>query len=267
MAKAEKWSIQRIFDVTVKSVDESTVYGTVQDLQEMSIENSQENVYSMGGAGNPYISSFTHSKRVTGTATAGVFDNRILALITGTSVSEGAVTIPLPYEDVKITSDAAVTTYTAIGDSGEEIQKIEILGASGVEKELTQDDTAASGTFTYTTGTKVLAFNADDYDDGTIARVYYSITTGALAQTIVNKSDKESSTVRLEMKSLVKDCNDKEYAALIVVYKAKLTGSWTIGTGAADDPSTLDMSFEAMKKNCAETDFWKIVTYDMEEVS
>ena len=268
MAKIEKWSIQRVFDMTIKNVDGTTVFGTITDLQNMSMENAQENVYSMGGAGNPYISAFSHSKRVTGTTTAGVFDNRILALITGSDVTEGAVTVPLPYEDVKITSDTALTTYTAIGETGSEILKVEILGASGVEEELTQAAIAATGTsFEYDTGTKTLTFFAGDYADGTVARVYYDITTGALAQSITNKSDVESSTVRLEMKSLVKDCNDNEYMAVLIVYKAKLTGNWTLGTGAADDPAVLDMSFEAMKKNCAETDFWNLVVYDGSEVS
>jgi len=263
----EKWSIQRIFDMTIKNVDATTVFGTITDLQNMSLENAQENVYSMGGAGNPYISSFSHSKRVTGTSTAGVFDNRILALITGTAVSEGAVTIPLPYEDLKVSEDTVDLTYTPVaGLDEDDVLKIEVLGASGVVDELTQDTTAASGTsFEYTAGT--VTFFADDYTDGTVVRVYYNITTGADAQSITNKSDGESATVRLEMKSLVKDCNDNEYMATLIVYKAKLTGNWTLGTGAADDPAILDMSFEAMKKNCSETDFWNLVVFDGSEVS
>jgi len=260
MSEVQKWSIQRVFDMTMKNVAGTDVLGTVSDLQTMSMDNAQENVYSMGGAGNPYISAFSHSKRVTGTAVAGTFDNRIIALITGSNISTGAVTVPLPYEDVIIGTDEATISYTPVGEADSEILTVEILGNSGVSETLTQGAIAATGVFAY--ATKALTFFADDYDDGTIARVYYDITTAATANSIVNKSDKESSTVRLEMKSLVKDANDNEYMALIIVYKAKLTGNWTLGTGAADDPAVLDVSFEGLKKSAYETDFWNMVVYD-----
>lgn len=267
MSAPKTYSIQRIWDVTFKNVAATTLYGTTTAVKEMSIENAQENVYSMGGVGNPYLSSFSHSKRVTGTASVATYQEEILELVTGTDVSTGAVTIPLPFEDVEINSDAAATTYTAIGDVGSEILKIEIMGAGGVTAVLSQAVAASATEFTYTVGTKALAFNADDYDDGTIARVYYDITTGSDAITVSNKSNEFSKIVRLEMKSLVQDCEGNEYPAVLIIYKVKMTGNYSLDTAADGDPAVLDISFEAMKKNCSDTKFWDLVVYDDSEVS
>lgn len=262
MATPKQWAIQRIFDMTVKNVAGTKVHGTIKDLKEVNLENGQENVFSMGGAGNPYINSFSHSKRVTGNATAASYSNAILALITGTDVVTGKTVIPF-VDELRIKNDEATLTQDAEGEAGSEILAVEILGSGGVVETLKQGTTASATDFEFAVGTGKLSFLADKYDDDTLIRVYYHIETTETAHTIANKADEMSKTVRLEMRSLVRDCDDNEFAALIIVYKAKLTGNWNLTTAADGDPSTLDVSFEGMKRDCANSDFWKMVVYDL----
>jgi len=267
MAKSPKnWAIQKIFKVTVKNVLGTVVYGTMEDMKEMSIENAQNNVFSMGGVGNPYLNSFQHSKRVTGTASSATFDNTLVGLITGTAPVTGAKTIGF-YEDVFITSDGAVTTKTAVGTAGSEILKLEVYGTDGFPAVLTQDATAAAGKFAYAFATKVLSFFANAYDDGTRVRVYYNITTGADAVTLSNTADGESASVRLEMVTLVKDENEIEFAATLIVYKSKLSGALTLGTAADGEPATLNFNFDSMVKSPSDSKFWDLVVFDMSAVS
>jgi hypothetical protein len=250
----KQWTIQEIVDMTVLNTLNTEVYAKITDMKESSIEFAQENVYAMGGKGNVYISGFSHSKRVTGTATAAVFNNDLMGLITGTSVSTGAVTTSMSGDVLTVSSDAATTTYTAIGTEDAEIKGLFELNADGTfGTEYTQTaSTVVTGEFTYDSGTKALGFFSGDIADGTEIIVFYDYTSGTGTQTITNDAGTFSATVRLELDAVVQDaCSAVEYAAKIIVYKAKLQGSWSLGLAADGDPASLDVSWEGLRRSCS----------------
>ena len=80
---SNKWAIQRVFDMRFKDVSTNKLLSLLTDLKTCNIQNAQEDVYSMGGAGNAYITGHSHSKRMTGEASSATFDNNIMGFITG----------------------------------------------------------------------------------------------------------------------------------------------------------------------------------------
>ena len=139
MASTPKnWQVQRIFDQVYKDVADTQVYGTINDLKTCNVSMAQENVYGSGGAGNFLSSAFSHSKRVTGEASAQGFKHDIIELITGTDVVTGAATIPYS-EVLTVSSNAAASTYTALGTAGSEITGLFFLIRIIVFSMLTKD--------------------------------------------------------------------------------------------------------------------------------
>jgi len=118
---SSRWAIQRVFDMTIKDVVTGKPYTKLDDLKETNLESAQENVYSMGGAGNAYITAHSHSKRLTGTASSATFYNDVLSLMNGTDVVTGATPIIPKSEVLTVASNGATTSYTAVGTVGTEI--------------------------------------------------------------------------------------------------------------------------------------------------
>lgn len=265
MSAPKRWELQQIFTQTYKNVQNTDVYGTIDDLKTCSIENNQDTVYSSGGVGNVYIGAHSFNKRTTGTATAATFKNAILQLITGTDVVTGAATVPINGEVQTVTSNASVTSYTAVGTADAEIIKLVELNTDGTfGTEYTQvSGSPATGEFQYDSGTKALTFFAGDITDGTEIVLFYEANTDATAHTITNDSGEFSKIVRIEMDTLVQDtCFGDEYAAKLIVYKAKLTGSWMLDVASDGEVSNLDLSFEALKAGCTSSKLWDLVIID-----
>lgn len=269
MAISKRWVIQRIFDMVAKNAATGVPIVKIDDLKTCSVENANETVYSSGGAGNAYITAHSHSKRTTGTATAATFNNDLLGLITGTDPVTGATTIPYD-EVITVTSDASASSFTAIGTANAEILGLFPINSDGTYgTALTQVAGApASGEFSYTSGTKAFAFFASELADGTELAVFYNVTGGASTHLIANETNQFSSIVRLEFETLVQDaCNGNEFPAKLIVYKAKLTGSWTMDVAADGEPAMLDTSFEALKSSCTSDKLFDLIIYDESELT
>lgn len=259
-----RWAIRFIDTWTLKNVANTQVFGLIDDLKTCNIENAQENVYTMGSRGNVYFNAFSHSKRVTGTASAATWDNSIVACVTGTDEVVGSASAPF-IEIATITSDASATTNTATGTVNSEIIGLFLLNDNGtLGVELDQAAAAASGEFKYTFGTKVLDFNASDYDDGQQIKIFYQYASGTGTRTLSNKTDEFSKIVRIEMAAIVQDsCGDRqEYAANIIVFAAKLQGNFAMDLAADGEPAPLDVSFEALQATCGDTTFWDLQIID-----
>lgn len=262
MSAPKRWAIQQIFTQTYKDIANTEVYGTLDDLKSCSVDNAQDTVYSNGGVGNTPITAHSFNKRATGTATAATFKNAILQLITGSDIVEGATVVPVNGEIQVVTSDASITTFTGVGTTDAEIKLLAELNSDGTlgTEYIQVSGVPATGEFSYDSGTKVLTFFAADIADGTEITVYYEASTDATSQTITNDSGTFSKIVRIEMETLVQDaCGGQEYSAILIVYKAKLTGSWTLDVASDGEPATLDVSFEALKAGCANSKLWDLV--------
>lgn len=259
----KRWTIQEIFTQTYKNVANTQVYATVDDLKSCNVENNQETVYSMGGVGNAYITAHSHSKRCTGSASAATYKNAIMGLVTGTDPVTGTATVPVNGEIITVNSDASATKYTAVGTAGSEIIGLFVHNEDGsLGEELTQVAIAPTTdtTFQYTSGTKALDFNASAFDDGTQLIIFYEATADASSHTITNDTETFSKIVRIEMDTLVQDaCSGDEYAATMIIYKAKLQGNISMDLAADGNPAELSVDFEALKASCTNSKLWDLI--------
>lgn len=262
MATPERFVIQQIFNQTYKNVQNTEILGSVDDLKNMNVENNQETVFSMGGVGNAYLTAHSHSKRTTGTATAATYRAQILGLITGSDVVDGATTIPVNGEEVTVTSDAATLEFTPIGTTNLEMKGLYYKNADGTRGDkLEQAATVSAGKYTLTG--KALAFDASEIADDTVLLAYYEATSDTTAKSIANEVNKFSKIVRIEMDTLVQDvCTGDEFAAVLIIYKAKLTGSYSMDLAADGDPASLDVSFEGLKEGCGGSKLSELKIYE-----
>lgn len=262
MSAPKRWSIQQIFTATYKDVANTEVYAVLDDLKTCSLENNQEVVFSSGGVGNAYISAFSHSKRTTGTASAATYQNEVMALITGTDVATGATTVPVNKEVAVVTSNGSETEFTAVGTAGSELIGVYELNLDGsLGTEYTQVvGVPSTGECQYTSGTKAVTFFAGDIADGTQIALFYEAATDATSHTISNDTEEFSKIVRIELETLVQDaCNGLDYAATIIIYRAKLTGSFSFDLSSDGDAGSLDVSFEALKGGCTNSHLWDMI--------
>lgn len=256
------FTIQQIFEVRAFDLVTGDLLFFSDNLKTATVENAEETVYSMGGVGNVYINGDSHSKRTTISTEAATFDINQVGLITGTNVATGATSVNF-VENLTIASNAATTTHTATGTAGAEIIALQELDSSGnVVQEYTQvAATPATGTFTYTAGTKALAFFAGDMANGVIIRVVYNVATDANAMTITNATNKFAGQAKFVFESIVKDACGTIYGAQLVVYKAKINGTWSFDLAADGEPAVLAMNLEALKP-CGQNKLWDLVIYD-----
>lgn len=263
----DKFTIQQIFEVKAFDLVDGSLLFFSEDLKSATVENAEETVYSMGGVGNAYINGDSHSKRTTINTEAATFNLDQVGLITGTDVVTGATSI-VKTEYLTVASDGATTTATATGEAGEEIIALEVLDASGnVVEELTQVAAApATGQFTYTAGTKALLFFADDLDDGTQIRITYNAATDANAQTITNATNEFGGQAKFVFETIVKDSCGTINAAQLIVYKAKVNGTWSFDLAADGEPAVLAMNIEALKP-CGQKKLWDLILYDEAELA
>ena len=127
-----------------------------------------------------------------------------------------------------VTSNAATTSYKAVGASGSEIVALYVRNSDGtLGTELTQDSTAASGKFAYAPATKALSFSG--LADGTEIVVYYE--RQIQADVLVNESDKYSGKATLYIDAIGEDRCANVYHVQIYVPKADFNGEFSLEFG------------------------------------
>ena len=258
----KRFSIQQIFTATMKNTANTEVLATLDDLKTCGISNEETVVYSMGGVGNPYINGFSHSKRATGNMSAATFKNEVMALITGTNASIGAVTVPVNNEVRTVNTNATTSVQTAVGTADAEFVGVYPYNEDGTRGDkLAQVATVtATGEYSYDSGTKTLTFFAGDFNDGEEVTLFYNATTDAEANTVTNETTTFAKTVRIELDTLVQDaCSGEEYAAKLIIFKAKIQGSFAFDLAADGDPAELSVDFEALKASCSNSKLWDLV--------
>ena len=206
---------------------------TLDELQSASIAQSQD-VTEITGKQGRRITTLKRNKMITISGTNGLLSAGLLETQTGSSFTNGATKI-LWKETLTVTSNAATTTYKAIGTAGAEIVELYKKSSDGtLGTELTQASTASSaGKFAYTPGTKALSFYSGDIADGSeIFVVYWRNIT---ADKLVNKSDKYSEKCELIIDCLAEDKCANVFRVQIRVPKADFNGdfTWDLGDNQA----------------------------------
>ena len=146
---------------------------------------------------------------------------------------------------LSVSSNAATTSFKAVGTSGAEIRGLYVRNADGsLGDELTQAGTAASGKFAYAPNTKALTFSG--LSDGTEIVVYYE--RQITADVLVNESDKYSKKAMLYIDAIGEDRCANVYHIQFFIPKADFNGEYSIDLG--DDQVVQNFEAEALAGAC-----------------
>ena len=226
-----------INDITITSLETITAFDiatgayrfTLDELQNAKIANTQEKTDVTGKAGRK-LNSLKRNKGVVISGTNGLVSGGLLEVQTGSefkSVDEA----PIQWTDyLTIASDAATTSYKAVGTAGNEIESVYIKNANGTLGEvLTQAEAAAEGKFAYDPATKKITFVADAYDDGTEFVVYY--TRNVKADVLENISDSYSEKCKLYIDAFGEDKCNNVYRIQFYIPRADFSGNFDFDLG------------------------------------
>ncbi|MBR6649002.1 MAG: hypothetical protein IKL29_06470, partial [Bacteroidaceae bacterium] len=229
--------IMYINDITITSLETITAFDiatgayrfTLDELQNAKIANTQEKTDVTGKAGRK-LNSLKRNKGVVISGTNGLVSGGLLEVQTGSefkSVDEA----PIQWTDyLTIASDAATTSYKAVGTAGNEIESVYIKNANGTLGEvLTQAEAAAEGKFAYDPATKKITFVADAYEDGTEIVVYY--TRNVKADVLENISDSYSEKCKLYIDAFGEDKCNNVYRIQFYIPRADFSGNFDFDLG------------------------------------
>ena len=129
-----------------------------------------------------------------------------------------------------VAENQAVTTYKAVGTTGNEVEAVHIKNTDGtLGKTLTQDATVGTDTFTYDPATKTLTFDDGVIADGTEVVVYYK--RQIQASVLNNMSDTYSGKCALYINALAEDKCANIYRIQFFIPKADFNGEFSIEMG------------------------------------
>lgn len=225
-----------INDITITSLETINAFDivtgaykfTLDELQNATIAQTQERVDITGKQGRK-LNSLKRNKAVTISGTNGLVSGGLLELQVG-SEFENKTTTVLWTDYLTVNTNAAATTYTAVGTAGNEIESVYVKNTDGtLGKELTQDATVAEGKFTYTPASKALAFNEGEIKDGTEIVVFYM--RQIQADVLENMSDKYSGKCALYIDAFAEDKCANVYRIQFYIPKADFNGEFSFEMG------------------------------------
>ena len=233
-------------DITITSLETITAFSlasgdymfTLDELQKATIENTQDSQEITGKQGRK-LSSLKRNKAVKISGDNGLVSGGLMETQTGGGFENKATEV-LWTDYLTVASGKATTTYKAVGTAGAEIDGLFIRNADGTlgDKLEQTASTVATGKFTYTPGTKELAFNDAELDGKEIV-VYYK--RKIKADVLENKSDVYSKKATLYIDAFGEDKCGNVYRVQFFVPKADFSGEFSLEMG---DNQTVH-SFEA----------------------
>lgn len=245
-----------INDITITSLEVITAFDiatgnykfTLDELQSATIANSQEQTEITGKQGRK-LASLKKNKAVTISGTNGLVSGGLLELQTGGTFEKKATEV-LWTDYLTVNSNAATTSYKAVGTTGNEIDAIYVKNNDGTLGEaLEQDATVAAGKFTYAPATKSLAFNEGDIEDGAEIVVYYK--RKIQADVLENMSDTYSGKCALYIDALAEDKCANVYRIQFFIPKADFNGEFSFEMG--DNQTVHAFEAEALSGACGAT--------------
>jgi hypothetical protein len=242
-----------INDITITSLEVITAFDiatgnykfTLDELQSATIAQSQEQTEITGKQGRK-LATLKKNKAVTISGTNGMVSGGLLELQTGGTFEKKTTEVHwTDYLTVK--DDAATTTYVATGTAGNEIDAVYIKNSDGtLGTVLEQDAAVAAGKFTYAPGTKALAFNEGEIEDGAEIVVYYK--RKIQADVLENMSDNYSGKCALYIDALAEDKCSNVYRIQFYIPKADFNGEFSFEMG--DNQTVHAFEAEALSGAC-----------------
>ena len=254
-----------IADLMITSLDTITAYDitsgaflfSLDELQNATIENAEEKTEITGKQGRK-LNTMKRNKSATISGTNGILSCGLMELQTGGTFTEKATNVKW-IDYLTISSTAATTTWKAVGTAGAEITNLFIKNSDGtLGTKLTQDSTATAGKFTYTPGTKTLAFASGAYTDGTEIAVFYN--RKITADVLENVSDHYSTKCALYVDATAEDYCANVYHVQIYFPKADFDGNFSIEMG--DNQAVHAFNAEALAGACGSSaNFWTYTVF------
>lgn len=241
-----------INDITITSLETITAFDivtgnykfTLDELQNATVAQSQESTEITGKAGRK-LATLKRNKAVTISGTNGLVSGGLLEMQTG-GTFENKATEVLWTDYLTVTGGAAATAYKAVGTTGAEIEALYVKNSDGTLGEaLEQSDAVSTGKFTYTPGTKALAFHTDVVD-GTEIVVYYK--RKIQADVLENESDNYSGKCALFIDALAEDRCSNVYRIQFYIPKADFSGEFSFEMG--DNQTVHAFEAEALAGAC-----------------
>lgn len=223
-----------IRDLVITSLETITAFDvvtgaykfTLDELQSATIANTQETEDITGKKGRK-ISTLKKNKGVTVSGTNGMISSGLLEAQSGGTFENKNTKVQWT-DYLTVSSNAATTSYKAVGTTGAEIEALYIKNTDGtLGAELTQDSAAASGKFAYAPATKALSFSG--VDDGTEIVVYYKRKIAA--DVLTNESDIFSKKLTLYIDALAEDKCANVYRVQFFIPKADFSGEYSLEFG------------------------------------
>lgn len=260
MATPNVWAIREVALATYYDLATNKARIQLANLKSSGIENTGETVYAQGGRGNARIVGFSGNRSGTITLQDAVFTNEVIAMMSGNDIKTGAKS--LYQRDVqKVLDDEIELQFNPVGATNGLIS-VYVLNPDGTHGE---EITFTSGTLSagqYTLTGKAVTFNVGEFPDGTEVVAYYQVNTGTDAKTITISSDKFAGSYRVVLDCLVRNVVDeKDYAAQIVIHKAKMQDNWSLTMASEGDPSVFDIPMEILKP-VNTTEMYTMTIYD-----
>jgi len=269
MSTPQKFSIQKVFNLALQNPTDNSLVAYLTDLKTSGLENTVELVYPTGGDGNTYVgAAHAHSRRATMNVSSATYNTEVLAVQIGNDIVIGSNTNTTKVEVLTVSSDSATTTFTALGTTDAEIGTIYELNTYGdVVAEYSQvASPAATGEFSYDSGTKAISFFAGDLADNTKVRVLYTFDSGSTAQTITVSADGAPNTVDVTADAIVQRPCDGQVFQAQIKGRAQISGNFMLDVAADGDVASQDFTLEFIKA-CGNNTLYELIVYAEDDAS
>lgn len=225
-----------INDLTITSIETITAFDVVtgdfrfmlDELQTATISQSQDKTDITGKQGRK-LNSLKRNKVLTISGTNGLVSAGLIELQTGSKFTSKNTNVKW-IDYLTVSSNAATTTFKAVGTSGAEIDALYIRNSDGtLGAAFTQDSAVGTGKFTYTPGTKALAFKSGDIADNTEIVVFYDRKINANVHE--NVSDKFSEKATIYVDAFAEDPCSNVFRIQIYMPRADFDGNFDLQMG------------------------------------
>lgn len=268
MALSNTYALAKVFNIRTYDIDTGEMNLSLKKLKETTFTNNSDTVWVTGGQAGTRLASFDMGKTATIAGASAVVSDELISIQTGTDVATLTNSTLFRYEDVlTISSDVAITTYTATGTAGSEIEFAYILDTNGDKiATLTQDASATPTKFTYTPGTKTITFATGAYTNGTKVRVVYNPTAASMKH-MQSNSQTFAKTVKVEADCLLKDvCRDKYVYGQIQADKGKISGAFEWSLSDAGEATVHNFECEFLE-SCTSEKLWDFYIVDPDDLT
>lgn len=254
-----KWAIREVAIAHFFDIATGELKVKLDSLKQNGLENTSETVYSQGGRGNTKIVGFSSNKAARFTLQDALFTNEMIAMLTGNEPVTGAS--PIIKEELLTVSGNAATLSCTPRFAGK-LQSVQVLDADGGQGRTLSYASSTPGTGQYSVSGKTVTFGSDTVADGERVHIYVETMTGADASKLVSSADKFAGSYKLVLDCLVRDvATEQDFAAQIVVHKAKLEDNWNLTMSPTGDPSVLDIPMEALRSGDS-NELYTMTIYD-----